>query len=78
MRLTISFKDLYKEEFEHAENQDNTSRYICNLIRKDIKGKDDIEEKILSLMRKMSSHKNDKPSNSKAERLKSMLGGVAE
>ncbi|MFT9496836.1 hypothetical protein [Anaerosolibacter sp.] len=54
MRICVSFKDKYKDEFEHASNLDNTSEYICELIRKDIRKKEDTsEEKIMQLLNKI-------------------------
>lgn len=80
MRICVSFKDKYKDEFDHASKLDNTSEYICELIRKDIRRKDDnTEEKIIQLLNKIVKNgqvqSTEKAISEKKEKaLKNMFG----
>lgn len=37
---SISFTDEYKDEYEYVMNMKNASRYICELIRNDMRSKE--------------------------------------
>lgn len=38
---SISFTDEYKEEYEYVMSIKNASKYVCELIRNDMKSKED-------------------------------------
>lgn len=59
---SLSFTDEYKEEFKHYMKQPNKSKYICELIRKDLLGIDNREfiEKIIEEKLKNYSLSNNK------------------
>ncbi len=50
----ISFTEEYEEELKHLNQQGNGSRYVCELIRKDMQGKsEDLEERICRVIERM-------------------------
>lgn len=51
LRKTISFTEHYKEEYEYLCNQNNSSEYVCKLIKKDrLNQNDNAEDRILKLL----------------------------
>jgi hypothetical protein len=55
MRVCVNFKRCYSEEYKHVINQDNSSEYICRLVRRDrLKKDDDLETNIKELLNRIS------------------------
>lgn len=53
LRLTISFCKNYKDVFHYLYAQENTSKYICELIRREMKNvptEDNLEEKVYKIL----------------------------
>jgi hypothetical protein len=77
MRKTISFTDLYEEEYKYLCGQGNASEYMCKLIRKDrLNNAGGIEDKILRLLQNILSSGSLRPTAENLEAKKSAASKI--
>ncbi len=68
---SISISNDYDDVWMHLKNQPNVSRYVCDLIRRDIKNELNFEDKVRKIVEELIANTSSK--NVSAEDLKNLL-----
>lgn len=54
---TISFTEEYMDEYKHLIKQGNASRYVCDLIRADMRGDNKLKENLKTVIEEVLREK---------------------
>jgi predicted nucleotidyltransferase component of viral defense system len=68
LRLTISFSKDYEDVFHYLDRQENTSKFICELVRNEMKShpkEETLEEKVYRLLQQYLENSVFLPSTDK-------------
>lgn len=68
----ISIPARYSDVREHLERQPNVSRYICELVRKDMQGSD-LESKVREIVENLLKENNYQKNTIQVEDIKKLL-----